>query len=90
MTSFENLLSEINDFGKYQKLSYLLICLAALLPPIGKYWFNFIQFLSNWTKNFAHLFLSFNMKMTSHILSKEDKTRSSYAISNLLISFILL
>jgi hypothetical protein len=37
MTSFETVLSEIDDFGKYQKLRYLLICLAALIPPIGKF-----------------------------------------------------
>jgi hypothetical protein len=35
MGAYENLLSEINDFGLYQKLRYLLICIAALLPPIG-------------------------------------------------------
>lgn len=36
MVSFEHLLQEIDDFGIYQKVRYLLICLAALLPPIGK------------------------------------------------------
>lgn len=35
MVSFEHLLKEIDDFGIYQKVRYLLICLAALLPPIG-------------------------------------------------------
>lgn len=35
MTTFETVLNEIDDFGKYQKLRYLLICLAALIPPIG-------------------------------------------------------
>lgn len=35
MVSFEHLLKEIDEFGIYQKLRYLLICLAALLPPIG-------------------------------------------------------
>ncbi len=35
MVSFENVLTEIDDFGIYQKIRYLLICFAALLPPIG-------------------------------------------------------
>ena len=35
MINFESLLSEIDDFGIYQKMRYLLICVAALLPPIG-------------------------------------------------------
>jgi len=46
MVSFENVLTEIDDFGIYQKIRYLLICFAALLPPIG----NFIL------KNFLFMF----------------------------------
>lgn len=42
MVTFETLLSEIDDFGIYQKLRYLLICLAALLPPIVTYMHSFI------------------------------------------------
>ena len=41
MGEYENLLSEINDFGLYQKLRYLLICIAALLPPIVTYIHSF-------------------------------------------------
>lgn len=41
MGAYENLLSEINDFGLYQKLRYLLICIAALLPPIVTYIHSF-------------------------------------------------
>jgi hypothetical protein len=37
MAAYENLLIEINDFGLYQKLRYLLICIAATLPPIVTY-----------------------------------------------------
>jgi hypothetical protein len=42
MVSYEHMLKEINDFGIYQKLRYLLICLAALLPPIVTYMQSFI------------------------------------------------
>lgn len=42
MTSYEKLLSEINDFGIYQKLSFLLICLASLLPPMVTYMHSFV------------------------------------------------
>ena len=35
-TNFDDVLKEINDFGIYQKLRYLLICLAGLMPPIGE------------------------------------------------------
>ncbi|RNA19574.1 organic cation transporter isoform X1 [Brachionus plicatilis] len=34
---FEDVLREINGFGKYQKTRYVLICLAALLPSIATY-----------------------------------------------------
>ena len=48
MAAYENVLSEINDFGLYQKLRYLLICIAALLPPIGLFSFflNLIKLIS--------------------------------------------
>ena len=36
-TNFDELLIELNDFGKYQKFNYFLICLASLLAPISKY-----------------------------------------------------
>lgn len=42
MTNFERVLEEINDFGIYQKLRYLMICLAALIPPIVTYMHSFI------------------------------------------------
>jgi hypothetical protein len=42
MVSYEQLLKEINDFGIYQKVRYMLICLAALLPPIVTYMQSFI------------------------------------------------
>ena len=42
MINFEYLLNEINDFGLYQKVRYLMICLAALLPPMVTYMHSFI------------------------------------------------
>ena len=41
MVNFDDILFEVNDFGKYQKIRYLLICLAALLPPIVTYLHSF-------------------------------------------------
>lgn len=37
IVKFEDVLREINAFGKYQKTRYALICLAALLPSIATY-----------------------------------------------------
>ncbi len=37
MKKFDELLFDINDFGRYQKINYFLICLAGLLPPIATY-----------------------------------------------------
>lgn len=41
MTSFEQVLKEINDFGRYQKSRLFLLCLAALLPGIVTYIHSF-------------------------------------------------
>ena len=41
MITFDNVLSEINDFGKYQKLRYFLLCIASLLPPLVTYIHSF-------------------------------------------------
>lgn len=35
--TFETVLKEVNDFGKYQKLRYLLLCIAATLPALVTY-----------------------------------------------------
>jgi hypothetical protein len=37
MKTFDELLTDINDFGLYQKTKYILICLAGLLPPFATY-----------------------------------------------------
>jgi hypothetical protein len=42
MVKFDDILSEVNEFGRYQKSRYALICLAALLPPICTYLHSFI------------------------------------------------
>ena len=42
MAKFDDILFEINDFGKYQKIRYFLICLAALLPPVVTYVHSFM------------------------------------------------
>lgn len=39
---YDDLLNEINGFGKFQKLRYLLICLAGLLPPMSTYVYSFL------------------------------------------------
>jgi hypothetical protein len=41
MVSFDELLKEINDFGKYQKVRYFMICIAGLLPSIVTYVHSF-------------------------------------------------
>jgi OCT family organic cation transporter-like MFS transporter 4/5 len=42
MGKFDEILSEINDFGRYQRVRYLLICLAGILPPITTYINSFV------------------------------------------------
>jgi hypothetical protein len=42
MVKFDNILSEINGFGRYQKFRYALICLSGLLPPLVVYLHSFI------------------------------------------------
>ena len=42
MVKFDDILSEIDEFGRFQKIKYGLICLAALLPPICTYLHSFI------------------------------------------------
>jgi len=41
MTTFDTVLKEINDFGRYQKSRYALICIAGLLPAIVTYIHSF-------------------------------------------------
>ena len=42
MVKFDDILSEIDQFGRFQKINYGLICLAALLPPLCTYLHSFI------------------------------------------------
>jgi hypothetical protein len=42
MGKFEEILFEINDFGRYQKIRFYLICVAALMPAVVTYIHQFI------------------------------------------------
>lgn len=42
MTKFDDILFDLNDFGKYQKIRYFLICIAGLLPSIATYIHSFL------------------------------------------------
>ena len=42
MVKFDDILEEIDQFGRFQKIKYALICFAALLPPICTYLHAFI------------------------------------------------
>jgi hypothetical protein len=42
MTKIEDILDNLNGFGRYQKIRYFLICLTGLLPPIASYIHSFI------------------------------------------------
>ncbi|CAF0795542.1 unnamed protein product [Brachionus calyciflorus] len=48
---FDDLLYQINDFGKFQKIRYILICLAGILPPIATYIHSFLAALPEFTCN---------------------------------------
>ena len=47
MAKYDDMLSDINDFGTYQKIRIMLICLAGLLPPIATYMHSFIAAVPN-------------------------------------------
>jgi hypothetical protein len=38
----DDVLENLNGFGRYQKLRFLLLCLSGLLPPIASYMHSFI------------------------------------------------
>ena len=42
MVKFDDLLDDINGFGKYQKIRLGLICIAGVLPAIVTYIHSFI------------------------------------------------
>ena len=42
MAKYDDILSDINDYGVYQKIRVLLICIAGLLPSIATYMHSFI------------------------------------------------
>jgi len=42
MNKIEDIIENINGFGKYQKIRFILICLSGLLPPIASYMHQFI------------------------------------------------
>jgi hypothetical protein len=98
MVSFDQLLAEINDFGIYQKVRYLLICLAALLPPIITYMQSFIapkhpyrcahpDFLLNDTFETSYNFSSSELENTGReIITSLDKCTISYLDENSTLS----
>jgi hypothetical protein len=51
MGKFDDILRDINDFGRYQHVRYFLICLAGLLPPITTYINSFILPFPKFTCN---------------------------------------
>ena len=38
----DDIIEDLNGFGKYQKIRYILICLSGLFPPIASYMHSFI------------------------------------------------
>ena len=42
MNKIDDIIEELNGFGRYQKLRYILICFSGLLPPIMSYMHSFI------------------------------------------------
>jgi len=42
MVNYDDVLNEINSFGRFQKIRYGLICLAGFLPPVIAYYHSFI------------------------------------------------
>ena len=44
---FDDFLTTINDWGRFQKLKYLTICLTYMLPPIMVYTYSFTAAIPN-------------------------------------------
>jgi len=42
MTKFDDILHEINEFGKYQKIRFFLLCFAGIIPSIAVYLHAFV------------------------------------------------
>ncbi|CAF0803311.1 unnamed protein product [Brachionus calyciflorus] len=85
MINFEYLLKEINDFGLYQKVRYLLICLAALLPSIVTYMHSFIAPKLNKNIRCKHPYLLEDSYFLNHNLTLSNVTSldsCSYTINN--------
>lgn len=74
MVSFEHLLQEIDDFGIYQKVRYLLICLAALLPPIVTYTHSFIAPKLSAAHRCRHPYLGANDSFTTSYFFNDSST----------------
>ncbi len=66
MVKFDDILSEIDQFGRFQKINYGLICLAALLPPLCTYLHSFIA--PNVKYRFIFIFKIFKIIMTKLLL----------------------
>jgi hypothetical protein len=44
---FDNFLATVDDWGKFQKIKYTLICLTYMLPPIMVYTYTFTAAIPN-------------------------------------------
>lgn len=42
MVKFDDIIKQVNGFGKYQKLKFALICIAAIIPGIATYLHSFV------------------------------------------------
>jgi hypothetical protein len=42
LAKMDEILENLNGFGRYQKFRFFLLCLSGLLPPIASYMHSFI------------------------------------------------
>ena len=42
MLKIDDVIENLNGFGNYQKVRFVLLCLSGLLPPIASYMHSFI------------------------------------------------
>ncbi|CAF0992061.1 unnamed protein product [Brachionus calyciflorus] len=89
MSKLEDILENLNGFGKYQKIRYVLLCFSGLLPPIASYIHSFIAANPGYIcqdtdlsigTNLSHLFYGQGYKNRCKILKFQNK--STYYLSS--------
>ncbi|CAF4494830.1 unnamed protein product [Rotaria socialis] len=81
---FDDFLHTINDFGRYQKLRYIFICLTYMLPPIMVYTWSFTAAKPTFRCRLSENDIEFNSN--SSFLFNQSQPDETYCTANMKIS----